>query len=124
MSSRVFIPQVPMKFDPNAGGMVPKFDTLSEAKQFGKLVVLIDSPLSFASRQECTDKIRSGLSDYNNDDYFLPMGSHYFMMLAAIIISNKVNVLRILEWDSRYRQYSKTETAIDDLLLLKHSARR
>lgn len=113
--NRVFIPQVPMRLDPNHG-MVPKFDTLEQARKFGRLVVLIDTPMSYANRPECMEKIKNGLLDYGPQDLFLPMGSHFFMMVAAIIISKTVNSLNILEWNGRDQQYRKSVIDVKALM--------
>lgn len=124
MKPRVFIPQVPMRIDPRSDKMAPKFDTLEEASEFGDLVILVDQKLAFAGRSQCIAKIAYELRDYDAYDLFLPMGSHYFMMVAAIIISNKVNAINMLEWSSRDRKYVKSATIIGDLLLSDISGRR
>lgn len=110
--SKVYIPQVPMRFDAQAGQLVPKFDTLRQAQEFGELVVLIDQPMALAGRNECVDKIVTGLKDYGDGDFFLPMGSHFFMLIAAICIASKVDRINILEWNQRDQQYRRTEQKI------------
>lgn len=117
--SRVFIPQVPMKFDPGAGMLVPKFDTLNAAKEYGELVVLIDQTMALSGRPDCIDKICRGLSDYVEGDFFLPMGSHFFMMIAAICIANKTTAINILEWNQRDQSYRRTEVKTSQLKRLE-----
>lgn len=114
MKPKVFIPHVPMKFDPNIG-MTPKFDTLHEASDYGELIVLIDSKMAISSREDCLSRIKIGLRDYNDDDFFLPMGSHYFMMVSAIVISTKVDTLQVLEWSARERCYKLTRTSLEGI---------
>lgn len=113
--SRVFIPQVPMRFDPGVGSLVPKFDTLNAAKEYGELIVLIDQPMALSSRPECIAKITKGLMDYGEGDFFLPMGSHFFMMIAAICIANKTSRMHILEWNQRDQAYRRTQVNTNDL---------
>ena len=111
---RVFIPHVPMKFDPNVG-MVPKFDTLQDASDYGELIVLIDAKMAIAGRPECLAKLKHGLKNFSPEDFFLPMGSHYFMMMSAIIIASKVDDIQILEWSTRERCYKVTRTSLNGM---------
>lgn len=104
-----------MRFDEGQGCMVAKFDTLASAKDYGDLRVLVDSSLATSTRQDCIDKIVIGLADYNDDDFFLPMGSHYFMMIAAVVISRKVQMINTLEWNGREKQYRRSLTKLDRL---------
>lgn len=124
MRPRVFVPQIPMMTEPGTARLVPKFNTLEAIKPYGDLVVLVEQHLAFAGRKDCIDKIVYELRDYRDDDYFLPMGSQFFMMIAAIVISNKVNEIQMLEWSSRERQYTKSITNVGQLILSDPHDRR
>lgn len=117
MRPRVFVPQIPMKMELGTSRLVPKFDTLDAAKEYGDLVVLVEHHLAFAGRKECIDKIVYELRDYRDDDYFLAMGSQFFMMIAAIVISNRVPHVNMLEWSSRERQYIRSTVDVKQLCL-------
>lgn len=117
MKPRVFIPQIPMKMELGTSRLVPKFDTLDAAKEYGDLVVLVEHHLAFAGRKECIDKIVYELRDYHEDDYFLAMGSQFFMMIAVIVLSSKVSKINMLEWSSRERQYTRSTVDVKELRL-------
>lgn len=106
MTPRVFIPQVPTRFDPDKGKTVPKFDTLQQAEKFGKLVVLLDKNSDVWDPNSCMAKLRLGLKDFAESDFLLPMGSHHFMMWSAIAIARMgVRRLQTLQWHSRNNEY-------------------
>lgn len=112
MKPRVFIPQVPTRFDPLQHRTVPKFDSMDQAKVFGDLVILLDRNNDVWDPQSCIAKLRRGLIDFNwEKDFLLPMGSHHFMMWSAMLLSRSPK-LNTLQWHSRNNEYVILQTVI------------
>jgi len=55
------------------------------------------------------------LADFKDSDFFLPMGSHFFMMVAAMVLSRR-DTVQILEWNGRDAQYRKAVIDVSALL--------
>ena len=113
MKHRVFIPQVPTRFDPVLHRTVPKFDSLQYADKFGELVVLLDRNNDVWDPAACIAKLRLGLESFKSSDFLLPMGSHHFQIWTAMVLATrKINPLQTLQWHSRNEEYVVLTTRI------------
>lgn len=113
MKPRVFIPQVPTRFDQLQRRTVPKFDSFEQATKFGELVILLDRNNDVWDPDACIAKLRKGLRSFTMDDFLLPMGSHHFMMWTAMILTDfGINPLQTLQWHSRNEEYVTLVTRI------------
>lgn len=104
--SRVYVVQEPLKKD-QSGAVVPRID-LTPAEKFGEIVFLLSwtDPKKMTPDQ-CIGKIRRGLSDYNQSDYMVFVGSPTVMWAAGAIASEMSGgVVRTLEWDNRTSSYN------------------
>lgn len=107
MTPRVFIPQVPARFDKATGLWIPSVD-LSAAQLFGETVHLMppDAHSNRLPMSAITPVLQEKLSDFSRADFLVCCGSPAISHAAAIIASQRTDGhLRILEWDKYQRGY-------------------
>ena len=110
---RVFVPQIPTRYDPVTRRTVPKFDTIQQAEVFGSLVVLLDRNNDVWDSDACIDKLRQGLKGFSQKDFLLPMGSHHFQIWTAMLLAHMdVWPLQTLQWHSRNNEYVVIESKV------------
>lgn len=116
MKPRVFVPQIPTRYDTALRRTVPKFEGLDKAERFGELVVLLDRNNDVWDPAACILKLSKGLLTFSESDFLLPMGSHHFMMWTAMVLTsrkaNPIRTLQTLQWHSRNEEYVVLQTAI------------
>jgi hypothetical protein len=107
MKPRVYIPQVPTRYDPVLRRTVPKFESFDKAQEYGELVILLDRNSDVWDSDACIAKLTEGLSEFDyKKDFLLPMGSHHFMLWTAMILAaSKIPNLQTLQWHSRNNEY-------------------
>lgn len=98
--------------------MVQKFNTLDKAEAFGKVIVMMDRNDDVWNPQSCVAKLKRIMRTFSDEDYLLPMGSHHFMMWAAIVAASKIkNELQSLQWNMRNENYVVIRTKVTQLRL-------
>ena len=108
----VYVVQNPMRYDPDSGTVVPRYD-LEPAKRFGKLRVLFDERTSLRPEEakRAIAKMNLILESFKDDDYLLLIGNPaligYATGLAAAHNGGKV---RMLVWSGRDKDYSVVES--------------
>ena len=107
MNPRVFIPQVPARFDKATGLWIPSVD-LSAAQLFGDTVHLLppDAHSNRLPMSSIISVLTEKLADFSRADFLVCCGSPAISHAAAIIASQRNGgQLRILEWDKFQRGY-------------------
>ena len=111
MNSRVFIPQVPSRFDKSTGLWIPSMD-LSAAQLFGDPVHLMP-PEAHSNRlpmEAIIAVLKEKMETFGRADFLLCCGAPAISHAAAIIASQKCDGrIRILEWDKFQRGYKAIE---------------
>lgn len=111
--SRVFIPQVPSRFDTKISAWVPTVD-VNQASAFGEVLVMLP-PEAYRMDSETVIKLlRAAMADYGSDDCLLAMGDPAIIATAAAIADRASTPLRMLRWDKFTRQYHMTEINLDE----------
>lgn len=112
--ARVYVPQIPTRYDPELRRTVPKFDTFKHAEEFGELVILLDRNNDVWDSDACIAKLQEGLLAFDyKTDFLLPMGSHHFQIWAAMILTAmKIPTLQTLQWHSRNNEYVVIDSRI------------
>jgi hypothetical protein len=113
---RVFVPHIPSRRDKDSGIWVPTVN-LQPAEEFGEVVALLPAGSQFFATKEMTRLIKQRLHEleFNETDYFLPLGSPTAMVVTAAIASRRLNGrLNLLLWDGDTRSYALAE--LDQLI--------
>lgn len=111
-SPRVFIPQVPSRFDTAAKVWIPRYD-MSSAQKYGKLVVLFEPEMSRAPAAPLIVALREKLADARENDWLLCAGDPLMIAASAVILSRAWKQrLRLLKWDYRLHGYIEVEVKV------------
>lgn len=111
--SRVFIPQIPSRFDPGLGQWVPTV-SVDSAKKFGDIVIMLPPEAGRLKPENIVQQLRFTMADYDKDDFLLAMGEPSIIAIAAILADQAVTPLRLLRWDKRSREYTVVTLDVED----------
>lgn len=105
----VYVIQRPARFDRATNDWVDKYD-ISAAKEFGKLVYLLDpGNVQPVNLKASVAYLKEELADYTDGDYLLALGDPVAMVaagIAAAIANNgKVAVLKFDRMTGKYHPY-------------------
>lgn len=111
-SPRVFIPQVPSRYDRGISSWVPTVN-LEPAKAFGELEVLLPPEAGRMPTEDLRALLERGLATLTPKDWFLTTGDPVVMGIAMVIAARRLNgLLRILRWDRQSRTYEPVEVHV------------
>lgn len=111
---RVFIPQVPSRYDAGAGQRVPSVN-LRPAAEFGELVPMLPSigMEAMLSPQPVTNKMKAALSDFTDQDFLLCLGDPTAIGIAFALAARANNgKVRVLKWLKQERRYIVQEVTL------------
>jgi hypothetical protein len=111
MTSRVFVPQVPSRFDKGTRLWVPSVD-ISSAELYGDITVMFppDAHSNRLAMEEIVAALSKILHDFKRTDFLLCCGAPALSHAAAILASRAAQGrIRILEWDRFARSYHPIE---------------
>lgn len=102
----VFAIQRQLKFDPVAGQLVPRFQTIDRAKSFGEIEFILGPSDDLYDQESFLGKMHSSLSGFSDDDFLLLIGNPVFIGVATTIAAyyNEGRV-RILQWSQKNEGY-------------------
>lgn len=106
--SRVFVPQVPSRYDVSASAWMPTVN-IDPAKKFGELKVMLPPEASRLELSSIVSMLKRMMTDFGPDDYVLALGDPMIISLAAVIAERAAGHLRLLKWDRMSRQYLPME---------------
>lgn len=110
--SRVFIPQVPSRYDSGANLWVPTIN-IKPAQQWGELVTILPPAASRTGIDLCAEVIRRAMEDYNTEDYLVAVGDPTLYAIAAVVAARKAEgTLRMLKWDRIQSRYILEEVTV------------
>jgi hypothetical protein len=111
--SRVFIPQVPSRFDTTINAWVPTV-SINAAREFGEIKVMLPPEASRLDPEDMVKLLRVAMDDYGEDDYILALGNPIIIAIAAVLADRAASPLRMLQWDKVSRNYQLMEARLDD----------
>lgn len=111
--SRVFIPQVPSRYDTKIGSWVPTVN-LDPAKDFGELVIMLPPEASRLETDDIVRLLKAAMTEYGPEDYILALGDPLVIAVASAVADRASSPLRLLRWDKISRQYQLMEAQLDD----------
>ncbi|QOV06265.1 hypothetical protein CPT_Maja_045 [Burkholderia phage Maja] len=106
--SKVFIPQLPMRFDHAAGRRVPQFN-ITPAMHFGQLEMVLDETDDSRMIARLTPKIRERLKEFREHDFMIAMGNPAVIAMCAAIVLRRQKKLLMLQWDKKTEMYYQVE---------------
>jgi hypothetical protein len=109
--SRVFIPQLPSRFDTTVDAWVPTVN-VDPAKRFGELHIMLPPEASRLDVAAVTIALKRMMQDYGPDDYVLAAGDPMVLSIVAVLAERAAGVLRMLKWDRVQRIYQPVEVRL------------
>lgn len=106
---KVFVPQVPSRFDRAARIWVPIVD-LSSAKQYGELVELLPPEANRLHTGPLVAAMKESMAQITEQDWLVAVGDPSLIAAAAAIAAARCHgALRILKWDRITSTYLAVE---------------
>lgn len=109
--ARVFIPQIPSRFDTAAGAWMPTVN-IEPAKKFGELHVMLPPEANRLELTTIVGLLKRMMADFGPKDYLVALGDPSVIALSAVMAERAAGRLRLLKWDRMQRDYILMETAI------------
>lgn len=110
---RVFIPQIPSRFDRGINSWVPTV-SVDAAKEFGEIVVMLPPEASRLDANSIVTLLKTAMTNFGEDDYILALGNPMAIAIVAALADRASSPLRLLQWDKQTRRYQLIEATIDD----------
>lgn len=110
----VYVVQNPMRYDPELGRVVPRYD-LQPAERFGKLRVLFNERTSLKPEEakRAIAKMNLVLRSFTDDDYLLLIGNPALIGYATgLAAANNSGKVRLLVWSGKDRDYAVVESRL------------
>lgn len=110
--SKVYIPQMPAKFDRATNLWIPTIN-INPAKRFGELVTMLPPGATRLSMEACAHVISEHLEDYGPEDMVVALGDPSLYAVAACLAVKKTGgLLRMLKWDRQLGDYLLVEVSV------------
>jgi hypothetical protein len=106
--SKVFIPQLPTRFDKATGARVPSID-VNPASQFGDLVMMFSD---IATRSAAIANVEWATQAILPDDYILAVGDVALLALTIVHTLRRNGRATLLRWDNDFREYRTEELKV------------
>jgi len=109
--SKVFIPQIPSRFDTRANAWMPTVN-IDPAKKFGELNIMLPPEANRLELSSIVAVLKRMMKDYSANDYVLALGDPMIIAVAAVIAERAAGSLRLLKWDKQSRDYIVMEVSL------------
>lgn len=112
---RVFIPQVPSRFDGGTNLWVPTVN-IKPAEKFGDVTVILPPAAARSGIDACATVLKDALQDYDRADYLVALGDPTLYAIAACFAAERTGgLLRMLKWDRLNSGYVLEEVNLKDV---------
>lgn len=106
---KVYVPQVPSRFDTSVGMWVPSVN-MSPAARYGDMCIMLPPDANRLHVAPLVAAMKEQMKDFTEDDYIVAVGDPSLIAAAAVIATRKASgVLRILKWDRIRAEYIPVE---------------
>lgn len=110
--AKIYIPQVPSRYDTAVRAWVPTVN-LDPAKEFGELVVMLPPNANRLHISPILAALREKMADYEKGDAIVAVGDPSILAAAACIAARKTGgELRMLKWDRILGNYIAVEMKV------------
>jgi hypothetical protein len=105
MPPRVFVPQVPSRFDRTNRIWLPTVN-LQAAERYGEVITILPPNANRAAIAPLVDAMRSRLQDFTSEDWLVAVGDPSLIAAASCIAAkNAGGTLNLLKWDKLVSDY-------------------
>ena len=111
MSRKVYVPNLPTRWDAATRSRVPSFD-LNAAAAFGELVVLSEGPLSSDNINDVIDDVQQRSEAIEPDDLVLMVGDVVVTAACLALACDNNKQVRVLRWEKNKRTYDIMEVSL------------
>lgn len=111
--SRVFVPQVPSRFDTKLNTWMPTVN-IDPAREYGDVKVMLPPEAARLETATQVKLLKDAMVDYGPEDYILAIGNPVIIAITAAIADRASSPLRILQWDKVTRRYQLLQAEIDE----------
>lgn len=106
MSSRVFVVQEQMRYSPEEGRLVPRFDTIDRAQEFGEIRYVLPNSAHPFQVDENVRIIGDALETFSKDDYLVLVGNPILLGIVTACAAERTHgFVHFLQWSARSGQY-------------------
>lgn len=111
--SKVYVVQEQHRWDQAQSKMVPRFNTVYRARQYGEIVQVL-SPMAHPYRpHEITTELHRQLEGIGKLDWIVPIGSPTLVgMCVAVAAHYLEGRVRLLHWSARDEEYVEIKTTL------------
>ena len=109
--SRVFIPQVPSRFDSRLNTWLPTVN-VDHAKKFGDINIMLPPEASRLETPSIVAALKRMMADFGPDDYVVALGDPMIIAIASVLAERAAGALRLLRWDRNTREYIAIEVTL------------
>ena len=110
--SKVFIPQMPTKFDRATNLWIPTIN-INPARRFGDLITLLPPAATRNSIDTCAASVSDAMQDYGPEDCIVAVGDpSIYAIVACIAVKKTGGLLRMLKWDRQLGDYLLVEVTV------------
>ena len=102
----VYLPAVPMRFDPLLNIRAPVID-VSPAQHFGELRPLLDLDYNLGNNQfeEAVEIVCEKLAEFGAEDFIAAVGDPILIAAAVSFVLSRRSSCNVLRWDRRKKVY-------------------
>lgn len=109
--SKVFIPQVPSRYDSRLGTWLPTVN-VQPAERFGEVNIMLPPEASRLETPSIVAALKRMMKDYGPDDYVVALGDPMIIAIASVLAERAAGTLRLLRWDRNTREYIAMEVRL------------
>jgi hypothetical protein len=110
--AKVFIPQLPSRYDAASRLWIPTVN-IHPAEKFGELITMLPPGAGRTHVAPLVTAMREQMRDYCDADFIVAVGDPSLIAAAACIAAKKTSgILRILKWDRIAADYIPVELTV------------
>ena len=109
----VYAVQQQMRYDSEAGKLVPRFESIFKAEAWGDIVYLLSSSAHPFDSERVIGDLHQKLQDFSDEDHLLLIGNPGLIGMATAVAAHYSNgSVRFLQWSGRHSEYTEVVTKI------------
>lgn len=109
---KVYVPQIPSRFDKTSGIWVPQVN-INAAKRYGDIIEILPPEASRLHVAPLITVIREAMKSYSKDDFIVALGDPTIIAITACMAFMHAGaLLRLLKWDRQTGDYILVEAKL------------
>lgn len=106
--SKVFLPQLPSRFDTTLRTWIPTIN-IDGAGKFGQVHVVLPPDAGRLGQSAMVEAVEKRMAEFEAGDYIVGVGDPAAIALCAIFAAQHSDHIRMLRWDRISRSYNQLE---------------